>query len=84
MRPSPVPGNPSGMPTVRLQDSSQTQGDIERLVFLGNALARNATAVEASVTGINHNRPPSLAAGERGERHETRTGRERNKTVKIN
>ena len=69
--------------TVGLQDSPQTLRDVERLVFLGNALTGNTAAVVAPVTGINHNRRTHLTTDEGGERQETRDGRDGNKPVKI-
>src|ERR1043165_6497356 len=58
---------------ISLKDGPQPQGEITRLIFLGNSLTGNAAAVEAAVTGINHNRRSraGLARSQRGERHET-------------
>ena len=69
--------------TVGLQDAPQAERDVEGLVFLGNALTGNTSAIVAPVTGINYNRRTRLTADERGAHHETRDGRDGNKPVKI-
>ena len=68
---------------VVLQDAPQPLRDVECLVFLDNALTGNAATVVAAVTGINNHRRTRLTADERGERHETRGGRDGNKTTPI-
>jgi hypothetical protein len=48
-------------------------GDIERLVFLTDTLARNATSVESAVAGVDHD-GARLAEGGRGEREQSGEG----------
>jgi hypothetical protein len=48
-------------------------GDIKRLVFLTDALARNATSIEPAVAGVDHDRA-RLTQGRCGKREQTGEG----------